>query len=133
VLLDEGDNQNLRFNPEFRKLLNANRRTDVIERVIGGETVKFKVFAPIAIAAVHDLYTALMQRSVIIYILQPPPEAVFEVLPQQEDHPDYIAFVQEVAALQKDIEQWAQSVQLADQPYNEETRARRQSDHGKQH
>jgi hypothetical protein len=118
MLLDEGDNQNLRLDREYRKVLNSNRRGDWIDRMSGKQVMRFNVFAPIAIAAVHDLYSALMQRSVIIYILQPPPEVKLEDLPQQPDHPDYIKFVQETSELQADIEQWAESVILADNPPN---------------
>jgi hypothetical protein len=118
MLLDEGDNQNLRLNAEYRKILNANRRGDIVDRVLGKVIIRYNVFSPIAIAAVHDLYPALMQRSVIIYILQPPPGAKFEILPQQQHHPDYIKFVDEAVELQSDIEKWAEIVELEDQPPN---------------
>jgi hypothetical protein len=118
MLLDEGDNQNLRLNAEYRKILNGNRRGDKVDRVIGKQVVRYDVFSPIAIAAVHDLYPALMQRSVIIYILQPPPGTKLEVLPQLQHHPDYIKFAQETADLQSDIELWSEHVQLVSQPAN---------------
>jgi hypothetical protein len=112
MLLDEGDNQNLRLNAEYRKILNANRRGDKVDRVIGKEVRRYDVFAPIVIAAVHDLYPALMQRSVIIYILQPPPDIMLELLPQRPN-PDIVYMM---AELQNDIELWAETAVLADQP-----------------
>jgi hypothetical protein len=114
MLLDEGDNQNLRLNADYRKILNANRRGDMVDRVIGKQVIRYNVFAPIAIAAVHDLYPALMQRSVIIYLLQPPADIKLEVLPQQPSP----QLVHEIAELRNDIELWSHEAVLADYPLN---------------
>jgi hypothetical protein len=67
VLLDEGDNLNLKFDRVMRGVLNDGYLTGgTTTRIIHGEPKSFSVFAPLAIAAIGTLTLPLLQRSIVI-------------------------------------------------------------------
>lgn len=69
LLIDEADNADLGFNGTFRTVLNQGHEPgSSIPRVIRGETKRFRIFAPIAIAAIGMLYLTLQSRSLIIHM-----------------------------------------------------------------
>jgi Protein of unknown function (DUF3631) len=67
LLLDEGDNLNLRFDRVMRAVLNDGYLTGgTITRTIRGEPKTFSIFAPLAIAAIGTLTLPLLQRCIVI-------------------------------------------------------------------
>jgi Protein of unknown function (DUF3631) len=66
-LLDEGDNLGLFNNDVLCAIFNAGyERGGIIHRVIGGRSVRFPVYAPLAVAAIGTLPLPLMDRAIII-------------------------------------------------------------------
>src|SRR5262249_13207576 len=63
MLIDEGDNLDLKHNALLRAVLNSgHRKGGAITRYMNGEPTAFPTFAPMAIAAIGRLSLPLMQR-----------------------------------------------------------------------
>jgi hypothetical protein len=108
ILLDEGNNLGLLQDRVLRTVLNGNRRGDKIARAAGSGTRAYNAFTPIAIAAKgHALPNDLVQRSVIVHMQKPPPEAKDNLEPFNESDLEI-----EMGALRGEIHKWADTCKL---------------------
>lgn len=79
VLLDEADNMDFAHEPVLRQILNAGyEEGGVREIVVRGEARDFRLFAPVAFAAIGQLPSTLMSRSIVINMHRAPPSAKIE-------------------------------------------------------
>ena len=71
LLLDEGDNLGLVFQPTLRAVLNSgHRKGGKTTRVMSGTARHFPTFAPMAIAAIGVLPLPIMHRSIVIHMVR---------------------------------------------------------------
>lgn len=115
ILLDEGNNLGLMQDRVMRVVLNSNRRGDKIARAAGKSGAKsYRAFTPIAIAAKgHALPNDLVQRSVIVHMQKPPPEAKGDLERFNESDED---FLRATGALRYEIRKWADTCKLNPEP-----------------
>jgi hypothetical protein len=67
MLLDEADNLELGVKAVLRSVLNAgHKRGGVVTRMLRNQSVRFPVFAPVALAAIGLLTLPLISRSIVI-------------------------------------------------------------------
>ena len=67
LLIDEGDNQDLKSNATLRAVINSGHHDGgKIKRFLDGEIVKFTTFAPLAVACIGKLPFPILHRSVVI-------------------------------------------------------------------
>jgi Protein of unknown function (DUF3631) len=112
LLLDEANNLGLLQNPVLRAVLNGNRRGSKIGRATRDGWRDYYAYKPIAIAAKgHALPNDLIQRSIIVHMRKPPPEANLERL--NEDAPE---FIEATNALKNEIRNWANGCKLNPDP-----------------
>jgi hypothetical protein len=70
-LLDEADNLDLAAKAAMRAVLNAGHSWDgTIRRMVRGRSQPFKVFVPVALAAIGLLTLPLMSRSIVIHMVK---------------------------------------------------------------
>jgi hypothetical protein len=109
VLLDEGDNLAL-LNPQLRAVLNSGHRKGAVIRRAYKE---YRVFAPIAIAAVGNLPFALTQRSIEIPMQRKGPDIKLRKL--KESRSEFVALRER---LRPEIQRWANTCKLDPEPSN---------------
>jgi hypothetical protein len=70
LLLDEADNLEMGTKAVLRSVLNAgHRQGGVVSRMVRGLSIRFPVYAPIALAAIGTLFSqALMSRSIVVHM-----------------------------------------------------------------
>jgi hypothetical protein len=109
-LLDEFDQANLRNNSTLKAVLHSGWGDGgSISRHIDGRPRQFKVFTPVAMAAIgaHSLSLPLLDRSIVINMHTPPPDVQIERLEQLSP---------QFTVTRKLILKWAQTVQLNPAP-----------------
>jgi hypothetical protein len=108
LLLDEGDNLGLLRNATLRSLFNAGHiRGGAFDRFVGGWPRKFRVFAPLAIAAIGELPLPLMHRAIVINMQLAPAASQIERL--DDTDPAWVAS-------RNEIRKWEASCSLASDP-----------------
>jgi Protein of unknown function (DUF3631) len=107
LLIDEGDNLDLLNNAVFRAVFNSgHRRGGGIDRVVGGRLQKFKVYAPLAVAAIGLLPSPQLHRSIALNM-----QRAGGIRPKLFDEGDP-AFV----AAREEFRKWAATCSLAPDP-----------------
>jgi hypothetical protein len=109
LLLDEADNLGLLNNPTLRAVFNeGHRRGGNVRRFVDGQSRKFLVFAPLAVAAIGMLPLPLMHRAVIINMQRhAQTDAPLERLDEHDPR---------LAAARTEIQKWAAACTLAREP-----------------
>jgi hypothetical protein len=111
LLMDEADNQNLLRDKTLRSALNANRRGAKFARVMGGKTIDYDAFTPVALAAVGKLPHSLTQRSIIINMERYPGASTLERLDERNP-----IFRNTIHAMQEKIGEWYGTCELDRNP-----------------
>ncbi len=77
LLLDEGDNLGLLSNPILRSVITSGHEPGrPIVRTINGETTRFEVFAPMALAAIGNFPVPIMKRAIVVHMRRPLPSVI---------------------------------------------------------
>jgi hypothetical protein len=77
LLLDEADNLEMTAKAALRAVLNAGyRKGGVVTRMLRGQSVRFPVFAPVALAAIGTLTLPLASRSLVIHMRRADPQTM---------------------------------------------------------
>jgi hypothetical protein len=111
-LIDEADNLDLhrQSNGVVRSVLNmGHTRGATVCRMVKGEPLKIKVFAPLAVAAIGTLPFPLLRRSISINMQRPTADQKLERI--DDTSPEW-------AASRHQIERWARRCSLAPDPVN---------------
>jgi Protein of unknown function (DUF3631) len=109
-LIDEGDNLDLnrQSNGVVRSVLNmGHTRGATVCRMVKGEPLKIRVFAPLAIAAIGALPFPLLRRSITVNMQRPGREQKLDRL--DDTSPQW-------AASREQIQRWANTCKLAPDP-----------------
>jgi hypothetical protein len=109
-LLDEFDQANLRNNDVLKRVLHGGWEVGgAASLVIDGRSQLLKTYAPVAMAAIgaHSLSLQLLDRSIVINMHKPPPDVPIDRLD---------TFSSQFTVTRKLILQWAQTVQLDENP-----------------
>jgi hypothetical protein len=109
-LLDEFDQANLRHNRTLRSVLHSGWRDGGgVGRFIDGWSTRFRIYTPVALAAIgaHSLSLQLLDRSIVINMDMPPPGASIERL--NEHSPVF-------TEARRLLSQWARTVELNPEP-----------------
>jgi len=107
LLIDEADNLDLFRNGALRAVFNSgHRRGGGIDRFVGGWPRKFRVFAPLAVAAIGTLPLPLLHRAIVIN-MQRSGESQLKRLDESDP-----AF----AASREELRKWAATCSLARDP-----------------
>jgi hypothetical protein len=107
LLVDEGDNLELLRNGVLRSVFNSgHRRGGGIDRFVGGWPRKFRVFAPLAVAAIGMLPLPLLHRAIVINMQRPHKGRLKRL---DESDPAF-------AAARVEIQKWAATSTLVHDP-----------------
>jgi Protein of unknown function (DUF3631) len=107
LLVDEADNLGLFRNDVLRSVFNSgHRRGGGIDRLVGGQPRKFRVFAPLAVASIGSLPLPLLHRSAVINMQRSGKNGVKRL---DESDPAF-------GAARDEIRKWAATCSLAPEP-----------------